>query len=131
MMNLLVSIFLASSFSFANQTRPSAPYNCRAAIIAGDDILEFTFQAPPIGEGGHGGAPFEFKSGEHFLGVIADGHWRGISWSRNGQLVAEAVTASKSFFSSGQAFIVYNPKNTNEQAYVTCDHPQLDDFPKE
>jgi hypothetical protein len=126
-----LALFLLTSLISTAEVRPTKPYDCFATIVAKDGIHEFKFKAPVVSESGHGGTPFEFHEGEHTLGVIADGKWRGISWFRGDVRVVESVTVSKSFLQSGHVLIAYNPADTDEQAYVVCNHEQLDSFPRE
>lgn len=139
MLSLLL-LALSANFPMASaqmtrfQKTPGKPYDCHAAIIAKDvkqGAAEFRFEAPVLNQSTHGGPAHEFAADGHRIYVVASGKWRAISWWRGQELVAETVTASKSFLISGHTLIVYNPKDTNEQAYLVCYHDQLDVFPNE
>lgn len=119
----LTSLFLAQAFAVPGSV-PKPIYKCRVAVIADDlpnGFGEAFLEVPEQASESHGGKIFEKIFDSHKVSVMADGKWLGISWERNGAVVAEAIsligpTPSK----ESRVLIAYFPGNPREQAQLDC-----------
>lgn len=127
---LIFALFTSSVYA---QAPNITGYECDVRVIAKDlpnGFAETKITRPLISDQSHGGTPYEFKAGDHSVNVLADGKWRGISWWRGGQLIAEALTAGVQPHKGNSVFIVYNPANQEEQVQLGCD-PTFGEWPKQ
>ncbi len=97
-------------------------YSCTVIVVA-DDLtdgsMEKTFDV--LGSSAsHGGNEILFEAENHEVTLLSNGKWMGISWKRDGELLAETVVARSDENQASQTMIVYNPANVDEQVSLSC-----------
>ncbi len=92
---------------------------CEVLVITGEEFLEQKFEAPMASQG-HGGPEQTVKGEVNEVTTMADGKWLGISWRKNGELIAESINLIRDMISQPRVLIVYNPKNVDEQVSINC-----------
>lgn len=93
--------------------------NCEILVITDKEFLEKTITAP-MEAVGHGAPEYHLKGESNEVTVMADGQWLGIRWSQNGEVIAETLNVLKTPVNQPRTLLVYNPKNTDEQASISC-----------
>ena len=88
-------------------------------VITAEEFLEQKFEAPN-GSQGHGGPEQNVKGKVNEVITMADGKWLGISWWKNGELIAESINLIRDVIAQPRVLIVYNPKNVEEQVSLDC-----------
>ena len=128
--------FLFSILSLA-QAAPNpaiTSYDCTITILAKDlpppGSVTTTVNRPYLSPQSHGGTPYEFKAGEHKVGIVADSKWRGIIWQRAGREVAQVLTAGTQPITGNAVIILTNPANLEEAVHLGCD-PLPGQFPNQ
>lgn len=110
-------------FSARAQAQTELTYKCELTIAAADlgttgGVFNFT---APITSGSHGGTPKLFKEGVHTVQVIADAQWMGVSWSRAGTKIAEAVFVLAPMDRTlARVGILYDPSDSGDQVSLNC-----------
>lgn len=127
------ALLLLSAYTSA-PTNEILSYDCRVAIFADDlptsSFAESYFSVPVSAGRSHGGEPHVFEVGDHTVAVIADGKWRGVTWTRKNKTIANVVTAGQELIQGSAALIVQNPENNNEEVHLSCE-PNSGEFPTE
>ncbi len=93
--------------------------DCEILLVTEDEFLEMNIEAP-MEAAGHGAPEYELKGDSNIVTAMADGQWLGIRWTKKGEVVAETLTVLKTPVNQPRTLLVYNPKNTDEQASISC-----------
>ncbi len=117
---LLMTLLLFTATASAQELKG---FKCEVLLVA-KDLEKGTVWGPsfnaPVRDGGHGGGIEEFAIHAHKVTVTADGKWRGISWRRGNQLIAETVSATAGIFDGSMTTMLHNPKDTEEYTALVC-----------
>ena len=109
-------------------------YECTIRVLAKDLLpsgaAEITVTRPYQSPQSHGGTPYEWSIGAHKIGIVADAKWRGIIWQREGEDVAQVLTAGTEPITGNSVMILSNPKDLEEAVQLVCD-PKPGNFPNE
>lgn len=99
-------------------------YNCNLTIIAEDvpdgaQVQSFRAIGPETST--HGGQEYTFTFGRHEVVTIANARWRGITWYRDGKIIAAALTVSDEDLLGSKVQMVMNPeKSDSEMIFLEC-----------
>lgn len=106
----------------AEETRIRCDFMILAQDLEGGSA-ETSFTKVILVKETHGGEPLVVEAKPYEVAVILDSNWRGLSWSKNGEVIAEAIFATSKSIEMPTTLILYNPKNSEEQVNISCDQP--------
>lgn len=93
--------------------------SCTVIVITEAETFEKKFKANVVSQGHN--VPEVVVEGKHTtVTAMADGKWLGLSWSINGELVAESINLIRDAIEQPRVLIQYNPKNVAEQISLDC-----------
>lgn len=97
-------------------------YACQLIMISPDlpdsPIAKFKAIGPQTTS--HGGIEYKFTFGSNDFVIQANARWKGITWTKNKVLIANALTVMASDSQDSQVLMTTNPANPEEE-YVTLE----------
>lgn len=118
---MLSLLFGLISISNATEFVIVPNYECRLIVAASEPShsLEKNFMAD-YASGSHGGREHQFSNGIHEVTLQASNNWMALRWVKNGELVAEGLSAISKASDFDRVMILRNPKNSDEQVSLDC-----------
>lgn len=110
-----ILVFLTSLFISGQ----AMALQCQVIVVTEEEHIEENFVAPATSQG-HNVPEMTVTGQRHEVTAMADGKWLGLSWRKDGELLAESISLIRDVTSQPRVLLIYNPVNVDEQISLDC-----------